>query len=99
MTARLDDDAILAVVIRLARPHRSGGQVIERAAIMASGADFAAIEAWILAHAGTPEQTDSPNLQRGLHGHRLAGTAGRDSAPLRFVLPPGVLEQPDLSAS
>jgi hypothetical protein len=90
-SAPSDDDAILALVSNLARPHSSGGQVIERAAIMASGADFAAIQAWILAHSGSPEQSDSPSPARGLHGKRLSGAPGRDSAPRRFVLPPGVL--------
>ena len=36
------DDAIRAVVSRLARPHASGGMVVERAALLAEGADFAA---------------------------------------------------------
>jgi hypothetical protein len=36
----MDDDPILALVKRLARPHASGGTVIERAAILADGADF-----------------------------------------------------------
>ena len=54
-TPGLDDDAIRALVIRLARPHGSGGEVIERAAILAEGADSAAVIAWITAHAGVPE--------------------------------------------
>jgi hypothetical protein len=33
--ARELDDAIRAVVVRLSRPHASGGHVIERAAILA----------------------------------------------------------------
>ena len=33
------DEAIRAVVTRLSRPHASGGAVIERAAILAEGAD------------------------------------------------------------
>jgi hypothetical protein len=36
------DDAIRAVVTRLSRPHASGGDVIERAAILAEGGDPAA---------------------------------------------------------
>jgi hypothetical protein len=43
--ARELDDAIRAVVRRLSRPHASGGDVIERAAILAEGADAAAIVA------------------------------------------------------
>jgi len=49
------DDAIRAVVARLSRPHPSGGNVIERAAILAEGADSAAILSWIAAHSGQPE--------------------------------------------
>ena len=87
----MNDDAILALVTRLARPHRSGGQVIERAAILAAGADSPAIIAWILDHAGKPEQTVSTAPRRGLHGARLAGGAGEQRAPRRFVFPADVL--------
>jgi len=88
----IDDNAIAAVVSGLARPTGDGGHVIERAAIMASGADFAAIEGWILAHAGRPEATDAPDPRRGgLHGQRLTDTASQGRPPRRFVLPPGVL--------
>ena len=37
--ARELDDAIRAVVVRLSRPHASGGDAIERAAILAEGGD------------------------------------------------------------
>lgn len=87
----MDDDAILALVTRLARPHRSGGQVIERAAILAAGADSPAVIEWILDHAGTPEETSATTRSRGLHGARLTGTAEAPHAPQRFVLPAGVL--------
>ncbi len=87
----MDDDAILALVTRLARPHRSGGQVIERAAILAAGPDSPAIIDWILAHAGAPEQTASTTRTRGLHGSRLSEPEGARRAPQRFVLPAGVL--------
>jgi hypothetical protein len=87
----MNDDAILALLTRLARPHRSGGQVVERAAIVAEGADASAVEAWILAHAGTPEATVSTAARRGLHGARLNGVADSSRAPQRFVLPAGVL--------
>ncbi len=86
----MDDDTILALVTRLARPHRSGGQVIERAAIMAAGADSAAVTTWILEHAGEAEQTSAPARSRGLHSARLADPA-RGDAPQRFVIPAGVL--------
>jgi hypothetical protein len=84
----MDDDAILALVTRLARPTSAGGQVIERAAIMAAGADSRAIVAWILAHDGEPEQSASIAPSRGLHGARGADP---DRVPQRFVMPAGVL--------
>lgn len=88
----MDDDAILALVTRLARPHASGGEVVERAAILAEGADFPAVMAWITAHDGQPESTVLAASGRGLHGSRLndAG-ADRPRSPLRFVLPAGTL--------
>jgi hypothetical protein len=86
----MDDDAILALVTRLARPHRGGGQVIERAAIMAAGADSAAVVAWILDHAGEPEEPGSTGPRGGLHGGQFTG-AGQSRPPHRFVLPAGVL--------
>lgn len=85
------DDAIRAVVRRLARPHPSGGDVIERAAILAEGADFTAILEWITAHAGQP-QTTEPVSGRGLHGSRLNDRAGAERPrPLHYVLPHGAL--------
>lgn len=82
----LDDDAMRALVTRLGRPHRSGGRVIERATLLASGTDFGAAMRWIKAHGGTPEAAVASS-HRGLHGPRL--TDGPEPAPLRFVLPPG----------
>ena len=84
----VDDNAIRALVTRLARPHPSGGEVIERAAILAEGADFAAVMAWITAHAGMPETTVSATPKRGIHASRLAA---EPRTPLRFILPPGAL--------
>ena len=80
------DDAIREVVARLARPHPNG-KVIERAAILAEGDRSAAIVEWITAHAGRPEAAMSTGAPRGLHGAR--DDAAR--APLRYVLPAGVL--------
>jgi hypothetical protein len=87
----MDDDAILALVTRLARPHPSGGEVIERAAILAEGADFPAVMAWITAHDGQPEATVLA-VPRGLHGSRH-NSPGTEHArpPHRFVLPAGAL--------
>jgi hypothetical protein len=88
----MDDEAIRDLVTRLARPHASGGEVIERAAILAEGADFAAVIAWIEAHAGRPEAAVSPAPSRGLHGMRLNGGGAEElRPPLRFVLPAGAL--------
>jgi hypothetical protein len=87
----VDDDAIRALVTRLARPHPSGGEVIERAAILSEGADFAAVLAWITARGGIPE-TASAIPKPGLHPARPnnARGAGPPTA-LRYVLPPGAL--------
>jgi hypothetical protein len=88
----MDDDAIRAVVTRLARPHPSGGEVIERAAILADGSDAGAVIAWIIAHAGQPETRAASAHGGGLHGSRLSLGGGVESeTPLRFVLPAGAL--------
>jgi hypothetical protein len=92
MVGTVDDDAIRALVTRLARPHASGGKVIERAAILAEGADFAAVMAWVTAHGGKPEPTVAAAPRRGLHSslHNDRGETGPQT-PLRFVLPAGAL--------
>jgi hypothetical protein len=87
----VDDDAIRALVTRLARPHPSGGEAIERAAIIAEGADSAAIIAWIAAHAGTPEARVAAAPRRGLHGQLNDSGGGEAQTPLRYVLPAGAL--------
>ena len=51
----MDDQAIRVVVARLSRRHPSGGQVIERAAVVAEGAESGAILDWITSHDGLPE--------------------------------------------
>ncbi|MGA9858991.1 MAG: hypothetical protein WBQ18_14095 [Solirubrobacteraceae bacterium] len=90
----MDDQDIRTVVTRLARPYPSGGQVIERAAIVAEGADSREILAWISSHDGKPE-ADAPATgkpHKGLHPGR-GETSGLASsvAPRRYVLPPGAL--------
>jgi len=88
----VEDDAILALVTRLSRPHASGGDVIERAAILAEGAESPAVIAWIISHDGEPESAVGAASTRGLHASGLSG--GRDAPsrpPLRFVLPAGTL--------
>jgi hypothetical protein len=88
----VEEDAIRAVVDRLARTHPSGGQVIERAAILAEGTDAQAVIAWIVAHAGVPEGPAPANRNRGLHGSRLTHVGAADAkTPLRYVLPAGTL--------
>jgi hypothetical protein len=86
------DLEIQALVKRLARPHSSGGDVVERAALLASGGDFPAVMAWITDHEGVAEAMVSEPARRGLHGPRLGLSGGNDSrTPLRFVLPAGTL--------
>src|SRR4029079_10178930 len=68
---RMNDDEIRAVVKRLARPHPSGGEVIERVAILAAGGDFEAIMDWITARGGRGEAVVPAAPKRGLHGSRL----------------------------
>jgi hypothetical protein len=88
---RDDDTAIHQLVVRLSRPHPSGGRVIERAAILAAGAQSGEVIDWILERAGRGE-TASAGLTGGLHGGRLAGTGRSDGAPLRYILPAGALD-------
>jgi hypothetical protein len=83
--------AIRDVVRRLSRPDSSGGSVIERAAIMAEGADSQAIIRWIVAHAGQPEAIAPPATAGGLHGSRLSGGAAEGRPPRRYVLPADAL--------
>jgi len=88
----MDDDAIRALLTRLARPNAAGGDVIERAAILAAGSDFTAIMAWVVEHGGKPEVMAAAAPSGGLHGSRLTEGRGAESTtPLRFVLPPGAL--------
>jgi hypothetical protein len=66
--------------------------VIERAAIMAAGADSAAVIAWIADHAGVPEARIAKATHGGLHGSRVSsGGEAQSMHPLRFVLPAGAL--------
>lgn len=86
-----DEDATRAIVARLARRHPSGGRVIERAAILAEGADCTAIVAWITAHDGKPEAAIT-RTGGGLHGSRLDDAVETGNRPpLRYVLPAAAL--------
>ena len=84
----VDNDAIRSMVTRLGRAHPSGGTVIERAAILAEGADFGAVMNWIVAHGGEPEAEVRKVSRSGLHGSRAHDTTGTEPrTPSRFVLP------------
>jgi hypothetical protein len=87
-------DAVGAVVRRLARPHASGGTVIERSVIIAEGSGSAEILSWISAHDGVADSTAAGGAARtGLHGAQLSSAVRRDDAPARrFVLPPGAFD-------
>jgi hypothetical protein len=87
----MNETEINELITRLSRPHPSGGVVIERAAILAAGADFPAVMKWINAHAGIPDATPSAIRRHGLHGSRLNSGEASSAAPLRFVLPAGAL--------
>jgi hypothetical protein len=89
----VDDDAIRSLLTRLARAHPAGGTVIERAAVVAAGADSEKVMAWILAHGGKPEATLETSTRHGLHGSRLHSSGGsKPRSPSRFVLPAGALD-------
>ena len=85
------DDELRAVVTRLARPHRSGGAVIERAAILAEPGDSRAIFDWITAHAGEPEAAAPAAPPKGLYGSGFGGGVTAPRGPARYILPPGTL--------
>jgi hypothetical protein len=88
----IDDDAIRAVVVRLARPIASGAHTIERAAILAEGSECAEIEAWIVRQGGEPLLDAAASPGHGLHAERMhlrSSPAG--AAPSRYVLPAGLL--------
>lgn len=88
----MEDSAIEELVGRLARPHRSGGTVIERAAILAEGADFGAVMRWILDRDGIAEASAAKAKPKGIHSSRYHDTEGdAPPVPARFILPPGAL--------
>jgi hypothetical protein len=85
------DEAIRSIVARLARPHRSGASVIERAASLAEGDRSAAILDWIVAHAGEPQIAASAAPAQGLYGTGFGGDVTAPRGPARHVLPAGTL--------
>ncbi len=88
----MNDLEITTLMTTLSRPHRSGGVVIERAAILAAGADYATIMDWIVAHSGAPEATTPTARSQGIHGSRFSDNATTSRQPMRFVLPAGALD-------
>jgi hypothetical protein len=82
------NDAIGALVRRLARPHPSGGVVIERSVILAEGSRSKEILGWIAAHDGVADSTTVGRRKLGLHGAYVATDVGVQDVPARrFVLP------------
>ena len=89
----MDDDAIRSLLARLARPRTAGGATVERAAILAEGADFDAVMTWILAHGGEAEAGPTSSRRHGLHGAQVhAGGGTQSRTPARFLLPAGALD-------
>jgi hypothetical protein len=84
------EDTTRATVARLSRPHRSGGTVIEHAAILAEGSDSTGLVAWVVAHGGQPEAA-VVSVKQGLHSPRLGDPGAVLRPPLRYVLPAGAL--------
>jgi hypothetical protein len=91
-TAAAMDEDISTLVARLSRKHRSGGRVIERAAIMAEGGNSAAVFAWLAENNWEPEEDAPVSKDRdglGLHGMRREADRGRAQAqaPRRYISP------------
>jgi hypothetical protein len=92
MVSTVEEPAIRALLTRLARPHPSGGQVIDRAALLAEGGDFPEVIEWIIDHAGQPETAAGGAPSGGLHGSRNVEPLRADQRrALRYVLPADVL--------
>jgi hypothetical protein len=81
-------DPTAVLIKRLARPHSSGGTVIERSVILAEGAHSTAILAWIADHDGTPDTTLPQSQSKGLHSPSpLAGPGVGGAQARRYILP------------
>jgi hypothetical protein len=88
----VEEPDIRDLLNRLARPHPSGGKVIERAALLAEGGDFPEVIEWIIDHAGKPETASAVSQSGGLHGSRNVEPLRADQRrALRYVLPADVL--------
>jgi len=83
-----ETDAIAVLVKRLARPHPSGGTVIDRPVILAEGTHSRAILAWIADHGGTPDSTLARPQSKGLHSRSpVAGAGPQGAQTRRYILP------------
>lgn len=93
MVSIVEEPAIRDLLTRLARPHPSGGKVIERAAILAEGGDSPEVIEWIIDHAGQPETASgATGRSGGLHGSRNVEPLRADQRrALRYVLPADAL--------
>ncbi len=81
-------DEIGALVRRLARPHPSGGMVIERSVIIAEGSRSKAILGWVDDHDGVADATVAGSRSAGLHGRTDVISPNAQAAPARrYVLP------------
>ena len=88
----IDETAIRAIVVRLARPIASGAHTIDRAALLAEGPDCAEIEAWIIRAGGEPHMDGATSRGRGLHADReQARSSPAGAVPSRYVLPASAL--------
>jgi hypothetical protein len=80
-------DEIAVLVKRLARPHPSGGTVIDRPVILAEGTHSRAILAWIADHGGAPDSTLPRPPSKGLHSQSSAAGEGPAAPARRYILP------------
>lgn len=86
--APTDEDELRLVVERLSRRDRSGGRVIERAALLAEGTRSTALIAWLGEHGWEPEAPAAASPRGGgIHGQREHRSAS-SGAPTRYVLAP-----------
>jgi hypothetical protein len=81
------------LVTRLSRPHRAGGRVIGRAAILAVGVDSAAVLTWIAGHAWEPEDLAPPATDR-----EAAARPGEAGPTITATLSDGPLEGKSVEA-
>lgn len=86
--APTDEDELRLVVERLSRRDRSGGRVIERAALLAEGTRSTALIAWLGEHGWEPEAPAAASPRGGgIHGQREHRSA-TPAAPARYLLLP-----------